>query len=196
MISNIVSLISVLVAIAAVWVATWQVRASAKSTERSNALPVLSEIFAEWRSTEFRQSIMYLLNEIPGGVLDDGFESLPEEWREHAYKVCYFLDYLGILVVYGIMNEETIIGMMGTRIIQLWRAMEPYIMAERRYRIRTYPPDAPPGFLVYYEHLVRRTIDLGGHDAAMQIQRQTGVRRLPAPLAWAGDSSGVPDDSA
>jgi hypothetical protein len=122
MVGNIVSLVSVIVAVAAVCVATWQVRASAKGAERSNALPVLSEIFAEWRSAEFRMSIMKLLNETPGGSNDDGFESLPKTWREHAYKVCYFFDYIGVLVVSDIINEETVIGMMGTRIMQVWRS--------------------------------------------------------------------------
>ena len=193
--SNVISIVSVLIAAIAVCIATWQVRASARSAERSNALPVLSEFFAEWRSSEFRMSIGYLLNETPGPLNGEGFASLPETWREHAYKVCYFFDYVGVLVVRGIIGEETIIGMMGTRIIQVWRAVEPHVMAERQYRIRTYPPDAPPGFLVYYEHLVARTIELGGHDAAIRIQQRDGVRHLIGPLMKPKDLPAPQPDS-
>src|SRR6266581_2262033 len=143
--SDVISVVSVLIAAVAVCIAAWQVRASAKSAERSNALPVLSEIFSEWRSSEFRASILYLLNETPEALSDEGFASLPETWREHAYKVCYFFDYVGVLVVRGIIGEEAIIGMMGTRITQVWRAVEPHVLAERQFRIQTYPPDTPPG---------------------------------------------------
>jgi hypothetical protein len=76
--SNVISIVSVLIAAVAVCIATWQVRASARSAERSNALPVLSEFFAEWRSSEFRMSIGYLLNETPGALNGEGFASLPE----------------------------------------------------------------------------------------------------------------------
>jgi hypothetical protein len=193
--SNIVSLLSIVVAVVAVWVATWQVHASSKSAERSNALPVLSEIFGEWRSTEFRMSIKHLLSETPDDLGNEGFESLPTEWREHAYKVCYFLDYLGVLTTLGIIDEEVIISMMGTRLIQVWRVIEPYIMAEREFRLRAYPSDAPPGFLVYYEHLVRRTVDLGGHDAAMQIQRREGVQHLAKPLIESEAFANSQDDA-
>jgi hypothetical protein len=193
--TEIISIASVFIAAVAVCIATWQVRASAKNAERSNALPVLSEIFSEWRSPEFRMSILYLISETPAASSSEGFASLPEIWREHAYKVCYFLDYLGVLVVRDIIREETIIGMMGTRIIQVWRAIEPHILAERQYRIRTYPSDAPPGFLVYYEHLVACTINLGGHDAAIKIQRRDGVQRLAGPLVQTKDLPGPQADS-
>jgi hypothetical protein len=182
MTDNIVSLTSVVIAVAAVVVATWQVRASARNAERSHTLPVISETFREFRSAEFRASVGYLIANVPEPRGEHGFNSLPKEWRDNAYKVCYFFDYLGALVEFSIIREELVISLWGTSIIHTWQAAVACILMERSYRRSTYPPGISPGFLVYYEDLVCRIIDRGGQDAAKRIQQESGLRRLDAPL--------------
>jgi hypothetical protein len=113
---------------------------------------------------------------------DHGFSALPQEWRENAYRVCYFFDYLGVLVEFSIIREELAISLWGTAIIQVWQAAESFILMERAYRKKTYPPGISPGFLVYYEDLVCRIIDRGGQDAARRIQQRAGLRQLHGPL--------------
>ena len=181
--SDIVNFASLLIALTAVCVAIWQVRASSKSSELSNALPIISEIMHEWRSSDFRSDALYIIAHSPKGKEGNGFGSLPTRWRNRAYRVCYFFDYVGVLASLGIISDELVISMMGTRIMQIWQVLEPYIARERRFRAETYPPDVPPGFLVYFEHIVARVVELGGQQAAARIQQRTGLRRLVRPMS-------------
>jgi len=179
LLSEIVSLVSLVVALTAVWIAAWQVRASLRSTERTNALPVISETFHEFRSAEFRASVANLIENAPARAPAGGFNALSEEIREDAYKVCYFFDYMGTLIACKIIGEGIVIGVMGTRVMQIWQAMWPAIESERDHRQGdSYAKDAPRGFLVYYEHLVARVVELGGKNAASNLQRSLGIRRL------------------
>jgi hypothetical protein len=111
-------------------------------------------------------------------------------YLEQAYRICYFFDYVGVLVSLDIISDELVISMMGTWIVQIWQVLEPFIERERKHRIDTYPPGVPPGFLVYFEHIVTRVLDLGGQRAAVQIQQRKGLRRLTRPLAGMADGVG------
>jgi hypothetical protein len=188
--TNIISLVSVTIAVAAVAVATWQARINARSAERSarsaertHTLPVISETFREFRSAEFRTRVSYVTAKLPRAArATRGFSSLPKTWREDAYEVCYFFDYLGVLVTFGIIRDELVISLCGTTIMQVWLAAEPLIFKERTHRRNTYPEGISPGFLVYYEDLVCRIMARGGRDAARQIQQRSGLRQLNQPL--------------
>jgi hypothetical protein len=171
----IVSLVSILLALAAVSVSAWQVRVSLRSADKSNALPVVSEAFYQWRSPDFNDALRRLIRATERELSVRRFDALPRQLRQDAYQVCMFFDYLGTLVLYDIVSEDIIIGTMGSRLMQVWITVKPLIDHERKYRRDTYPPGAPPGFLAYYEHLVRRTQDLGGQDAARILQRRAGI---------------------
>jgi hypothetical protein len=170
--------VSLAIALAAVAVATWQVRAAAKSTERSNAIPVLSELSREVRSAEFRHSLVTLLTTTPEAPPAGGFDELPLDWREHAYRVCYFFDYLGVLVSKGIISANTIVSWIGTWIMRVWIVMQPCILAERRHRENAYPQHTPCGFLPNFENLVGIILQNGGSAAAERIQLEAGLLRL------------------
>jgi hypothetical protein len=178
--SEIVSFISVALAFVAVSVATWQARSNLRNAWHSHSHPVIAEIFREFRSPGFRESLRDLLNSSTGDSYVGGFRSLPKDRRDAAYDVCYFFEYIGELVAFGIVQEDIIIAAMGTHIMLVWLVMQPTIENERAHRERTFPPDVPPGFLTQYEHLVARIYDLGGGDAATLIQKRRGVRRLAA----------------
>jgi len=180
MLSEIISLISVIIALTAVSVSAWQARSNALSARHSHSLPVITEMIGQFRSREFRESIIRLVESPDHAKPHRGFESLPKDLREDAYRVCFFFDYAGLLVALGIISETIIIGVMGTHVVRVWSAIWPAIESERSYRNRTYPADVSPGFLVYYEHLVARIHELGGgRNAAIALQRRVGVRKLP-----------------
>lgn len=153
----VVNLISVGVALIAVAVAVWQVRTSTERAERALSLPIITEIAREIRSSEFRQSVIYLQKNAPPVPDSGGFDSLPENFREQAYKICYFFDYLGILAMYEIITEDMVVDWVGTRLMQTWITIKPYIEAEREHRRITYPPETPPGFLLHFEYLIKET---------------------------------------
>jgi hypothetical protein len=171
--SSVVNLISVGIALVAVAVAVWQVRTSTERAERALSLPIITETAREIRSSEFRQSIKYLQDAVPPVPDSGGFESLPDEFREQAYKVCFFFDYLGILVLYGIIKESMVVDWVGTRMVQTWATMRPFIDAEREYRRISYPPETPPGFLLHFEHLIEETERLNArHRKRMESRLQ------------------------
>jgi hypothetical protein len=172
---QIINLGSVLIALAAVCVAAWQIRSSVQGAKKANALPVISEIFNQWRSLDFNASLRRLIDARFEELAVPGFESLPRKLRQDAYEVCYFFDYLGTLAAHKIMNEDIIIGVMGTRLAQMWEIMSDLIRRERACRAHSLPQSVPPGFLVYYEHLAKRINDLGGKEAARRVQRRIGV---------------------
>jgi hypothetical protein len=172
---GIISAASVLIAIAAVSVAIWQARANARAAEKSNALHIVSQIFGEWRSISFHKHRSLILYETIPMPMATAFESLPPEFRESAYIVCYFCDYVGMLRSFKIIKEDLIIGVMGTQLMQIWKAMEPYILEERKHRKETLPPDTPRGFLPYYEDLVKRIVQLGGSQSTINIQVRLGM---------------------
>jgi len=181
--NQLVSLLSVLAALAAVGVAVWQIRRSARMSENANALPIIAALFNEMRSREFRQHMKRVATESPGDPPDEGFEGLPDEWRNSAYAVSYFYDYLGVLAANKIVDEKLIIGATGTTIARMWEVLLPYIESERAWRLKTYNGAASPGFLRYFEHLVARNLDLGGRDAPREIQRGIDLRSLPRTAA-------------
>lgn len=95
---QIVSLATTLLALATVCVAAWQVRVTTKSAERANALPIVSQIFQQWRSAEFNNSLKRLINIKQSYLSRENFNALPARLRRDAYEICYFFDYLGTLV--------------------------------------------------------------------------------------------------
>lgn len=112
--NQMLGVMSVLIALAAVGVAVWQARHNARSSANANALPIIAALFNEVRSNEFRQHLKRLATEDPGDPPDGGFEGLPEEWRNSAYTVSYFFDYLGVLAANKIVDEKLIIDANGT----------------------------------------------------------------------------------
>ncbi len=178
MFSQIINLLSVFVALSAVCVTLWQIRRNQRNAERANALPVITEVFSEARSADFRRHLIRLRAGSPEVPTRGGFDALPEDWRESAYAVGYFFDNLGTLVAHGIIGEKLILGSTGTTLIRMWEILHPFIDAERSWRAGTYASSTSPGFLRYFEHLVARNLELGGKEAASRIQREIGLRSL------------------
>ena len=123
-------------------------------------------------------SLTSLLTSTPDAPPAGGFDELPPDWREHAYRVCYFFDYLGVLVSKGIISSNTIVSWIGTWIMRVWIVMEPCILAERRHRESVYPPHTPCGFLPNFENLVGIIMQNGGSAAAERIQEEASLLRL------------------
>lgn len=197
--SQIVSLASVALALAAVCVAAWQAYVSMQGARKSNALGVISQVFTQWRSPEFNNALRKLLSANGRDFRRQGFDALPRKYRQNAYEVCYFFDYLGTLVLYDIIDKDIVIGVMANRLMQVWLTMEPLIYNERKYRATKYPPGAPRGFLVYYEHLIRLIEDRGGQSAAAAAQQRAGLLHIELSQArkrrpaWLSGRPGGPE---
>jgi len=77
--SQIVSVISLLIALAAVCIAAWQVRTSARLTANSNSLPAITRVLDEWRSDIFRNHIANVKKHSSDTPTAGGFDALPDE---------------------------------------------------------------------------------------------------------------------
>ncbi|MEU4250627.1 hypothetical protein AB0F15_24795 [Amycolatopsis sp. NPDC026612] len=191
MMNILVSWISLLASIGAVGAAIWATRRNSVSLLKANSLRVTTEVFQQVRSVEFREH----LTKVFAGIGEDppegeGIDSLSAAHRDSVYAVCYFFDYLGVLLAFGMIEKDVILSSLGTHIMRAWYLLQPYIMAERVYRIRVCPSDAPTGFLVYFEYLVVLVRKSGGRSASEVIVRRLGLPKLDMP-AVGGTSDGM-----
>jgi hypothetical protein len=189
--SQITSLISVVFALIAVCIAVWQVRSNVERAKKANVLDAISQSIGEFRSESFRGSMRNLLSNAPKSP-PGRFDEISADWREDAYTICYFFEYIAAFIGFDIIEGNLIISLMGSQIIQAWVAMEPFTESERRYREQTYPPDASIDFLPHFEWLVGRIRELGGSRAPSRLRSRFGVqprRPLPAVQAPAAEQS-------
>lgn len=97
------------------------------------SLPVVVEIFGQFRSEEFFEARQYVCDD-----LNQEFESpiaytdLPPEVRTKVRIVGGRYDDLGKLVAHGVVAEELIIGSNGTAIRRVWESVAPFVYEERR----------------------------------------------------------------
>ena len=180
MISLLLGAASSAIAVVAVAVAAWHVRTTAKAAGRSNALPVASAAFNEFRSREFQSHLHKVWHEAPAGVPEGGFESLAEDWRASAYRVAYFFEYLGILVAHGLVPADLVVDFSANLLVRSWLALEPFIAEERRHRrAMCAPAGISPGFVRHFEHLVSLAFDADGRPVDSRIHERLGLRKMP-----------------
>lgn len=163
----------------AIVVAVWQVRTSAASVARSNSLPATSSAFNEFRSPEFQAHLRKVWLEKPSSPPEGGFQSLPEDWRDSAYQVAYFFEYLGVLVAYELVPEDLVVDFSANLLRRSWEALDPFIRKEREYRRESATPGISPNFVTHFEHLVALTIDSNGKPIDDSIHERLKLLSVP-----------------
>ncbi|MGH3764651.1 MAG: DUF4760 domain-containing protein [Pseudonocardiaceae bacterium] len=178
--SNLFGAVSLIIALTAVAVAVWQVRAHLVAIEKSNSLPVASAAFNEFRSQKFRNHLFKVWRDAPSDVPEGGFEALAEKWRESAYEVAYFFEHLGILVAYDLVPEELIVGFSSNAVVRSWRTLEPFIQKEREHRKQGAYTGLSPNFVSHFEHLaaIASKIDSRGEHIDDVILRKLKIRKF------------------
>jgi ferritin-like protein len=180
--SQVLSVVSLVVALLAVSVAVWQIRSNVERSKKTSVIDVVADRVDEFRSDPFRASLRNMLSNssaIPSGC---PFEEIPETWRDDAYKICYYFENIAAFIVFDIIEEDLIISLMGSQIMQVWVTMGPFIESERRYRQHAFPPDASTDFLPHFQSLVNRIRDLGGTRAPSKLRARAGIRP-PRPIS-------------
>jgi hypothetical protein len=119
-------------------------------SKQSNILPVLIDLFQEFRSTEFKKHMIYIMTELnkEHDPAKTGYRYLPEPAAKHVQPVSHFFDNLGILIASKAIDEKLIISFVGESAESAWSILEPYIQQERDIRKGEYQE--------YFEHLISR----------------------------------------
>jgi hypothetical protein len=199
--SELLGTVSLAIALMAVVVAVWQVRAHAVATERANSLPVASDVFNEFRSQSFRSHLSKVWSETPSDVPDGGFGALPAGWRESAYEVAYFFEHLGILVAYELVPEDLIVDFSANAVVRSWRTLDPFIQKEREHRRQgSATAGISPNFVSHFEHLavIATSGDSRENHIDDSIHERLKLRKFPHETGPATilRSPGSPNTSA
>jgi hypothetical protein len=124
-----------------------------------NHLPTMSNMMAEFRSPAFHENHRIVVTLQPPAQPISGFSDLPPQTRAAFIDVVYFYQMMATQIAMGVLDEDTMLSQLRSRIIAVWEAAEPYVLAERasnpygdRYmlslleyyakRARSLPPDA------------------------------------------------------
>jgi len=154
-------------------------RRSSSIAFHAKEIPVAADVFREFRSPGFRAAMERMAH--PRDTPPDaGFQGLSEDERDEAYTVCYFFEYLGVLVAFQHVSEDMALGTMATQLTQTWTRMLPWIEGERRLRRDQHGPGTGSLFLPYFEHLVARLEQRRRRDGTIKLAgvKLRRVRRI------------------
>ena len=101
---------------------------------QSNQMPIFINLEQEFRSERFQRAELYVLRKLKDKDAVKGVQALPDEARLAVTLMSSYFGVLGSLVIYGIVSERQAVAALGYRADQLWRKLEPFILAERRIR--------------------------------------------------------------
>jgi hypothetical protein len=109
------------------------------------------------------------------GLTPGPFRTLRAPTIDQAHRVCYFFEYLGILVAFGHIDSDIVIGTMSTQLVEMWTVMRPWIACERAAR-RDGEPLGGHDFLPYVENLV--FLIVRGKSRGPLRPKRTGVQAV------------------
>lgn len=134
---------------------------------KTNTLPILVDLFREFRSNEFKGHQFYIYNQLQKecSAVETGYSKLPPTAASHVMPVSFFYDNVGVLVVHGVISEALVISFMGGPIMRTWKILEPYIRREREFRNEPYQ--------FYFEHMaaLTRTTSLDRVNRKLKLKK-------------------------
>jgi hypothetical protein len=131
-----VSLSSLALAVIAAGLSTAVAVRQSRIMHHNNLLPVLIEMFGEFRSADFRERMRYIQEELWDEFPPDssGTSDLPPAIRDRVAGVTSFFNSLGVLVANGVVDELVPSAYMGGSILRTWLKFSPYVYNERALR--------------------------------------------------------------
>ncbi|GAA1502444.1 hypothetical protein GCM10009677_37610 [Sphaerisporangium rubeum] len=143
----------------------------------SNQLPVLVELFQEFRSEDFQRAEAYVIERL--AQENDpavGMTGLPEEARVAVNKVVGFFSGFAYFATRRMADESLVIPLLGYRANRAWQALDPFIRRERELR------GDSDRYACLYEHFVSRI------RANMPLDTSFGLRLQTIPPEEPGSS--------
>ncbi len=136
-------------------------------TRQANALPVLVDLFREFRGDRQREARIVVFSEVQSLDLTRGLDGLPDKQRDRLRDIMWYFDNLGALVTHGIVDIQPIAGFMGGSILTAWERLAPLIYAERT--LRGHPSDAGQ-YQQYFENLVHLVERAGPRESRVKAR--------------------------
>jgi hypothetical protein len=146
----------------------------------SNAIPVMSKVFDEFRSAEFRTHLAKV-HTCGDPAIPGGYSAMAPELQESAYEVSYFFEHVGLLVAFRMIPADLIVGTMATFLLRSWNTLSPWIDSERAYRAGS-GGDRADHFLPYFENLVALAMR-DGAAAAVRNQMNLEAVNIRTPVS-------------
>jgi hypothetical protein len=166
-------------ALAAIFISAMSIRRQSADVRRSNLLLFMVEIGARRWNTSFREARDYILSDLSQYDPGLGVSGLPRPARDYVYEVGGFYQDLGALVTAGVIEEDLAIALHYTGIKDAWRALAPYVQAERvRLRER-----GAGGLFGSFEHLAVYVESVPGEKVIGDLAVKYRRRRFPSPDA-------------
>jgi hypothetical protein len=132
--NSIFNIVTLGFSLAAILVAVISAYNQAAAVRRGNLLAFMAEMGGLTRTPDFREAQDYVLTRLSENDPTEGITRLPRPARDYVWKVGGFYQDLGALVVTGVIDENLAVSLHYTGIKNVWRALAPYIIAERAYR--------------------------------------------------------------
>jgi hypothetical protein len=101
---------------------------------RATALPLVIDLFREYRSPTFLAARRVLADRLPGLDPRFGYSGLPPDVREHVQTMSYFFDNLGVMVASGLADPALVSAFAGESAEYQWGQLRPFIEGERTVR--------------------------------------------------------------
>jgi hypothetical protein len=159
-----VAITALIVAAVAAAISAWQLR----EARRANAFPAVVDLFREYRSADMVKARRLLDEELPRLDGKSGIRGLPDDVAQAALKVSHYLDNLGVLVAYELVEPDFAAGFLGDSALRMWGKLSPFIINERALR-------SPGAHLQYFEHLVATFEEAPPSRARRKLKRSAAA---------------------
>ena len=90
-------------------------------------------LYSELRSPRFHAHYNYVVHQLGAEYTPDhGIFGLPEHAQTAVIDVAYYYQNLANMMNFGLLDKAAVLPMIRTRLINLWCAIEPFVVTERQ----------------------------------------------------------------
>ncbi|GGM14894.1 hypothetical protein GCM10010129_68880 [Streptomyces fumigatiscleroticus] len=166
---------TLLLSVTAIGVTLVLTRRQIRLMNNSNQLPLVLDLFKEWRSAEFIHGEERLWAFLASGEgAENGISGLPQHVRDDVYRVCGFYQMLAYLVAFRVVEEDLVFLATHYRLLRTWETVRPYAVTERRLRGDAY------SYLNFFEDLALLTRTKSSQDVYDRARRRAYRRARAA----------------
>lgn len=134
-----INLVALIFSVLAIAVSGWMALRQTRIMRQANQLPIIVELFQEFRGQSIQDSERFILLELRRQHDPNlGYTNLPEPAKAHVHNINTFFISIGVLIAYGVIDAEIMITIIGYRAQQIWSVLEPFVRREREIRGSSY----------------------------------------------------------